>query len=136
MILNNQIHPLPDNIKKLVSTYPKGKPVVMVNIVRLKTRIDEGAESGAEAYARYGRNVLPFLKKAGGRLVWRGRVHQTIIGDEDSPPHLIFMVRYPSVDHFISMVSDPGYAKIARDRTIAIEYGGLLATMQEYPPEE
>ena len=40
---------------------------------------------------------------------------------------MIFLVEYPSVEHFLKMIADPEYQKIANDRTIALEYGGLIA---------
>jgi len=57
----------------------------------------------------------------------KGQVHNTLIGDSDQQPHIVFLVEYPSVNHFFSMVSNPEYQKIAGDRTIALEYGGLIA---------
>jgi len=40
---------------------------------------------------------------------------------------MVFLVEYPTVDHFLKMVANPAYQKIANDRTIALEYGGLIA---------
>jgi hypothetical protein len=39
----------------------------------------------------------------------------------------VFLVEYPTVNHFFAMVSNPEYRKIAGDRSIALEYGGLIA---------
>ena len=59
-------------------------------------------------------------------------VHQDatiVIGDTKNEPDMIFLVEYPSVAHFMKMVSNPDYKKIANDRSIALEYGGLIACL-------
>jgi len=122
----DQVTPAPEQIAALLA-YPKDQPVVMVNIVKFKASAEGGNESGAEAYARYGQNVQPLLKKAGGKILWQGAVASTVIGDSEGQPDLIFLVEYPSVSNFLEMTGSPEYQKIGRDRTIALEYGGLLA---------
>ena len=124
-MLTNQIHPTPKQLAQL-QTYPKNTPVVMVNILKFKTKTDSG-ESGQEAYARYFKNAGPFVAKSGAKLVWKGRVHGSLIGNADNQPHIIFLVEYPSVDRFLAMAGNPDYQKIATDRSMALEYGGLIA---------
>ncbi len=131
MELTNQIHPTPEQFRHLLDNYPKDEPVVMINIIRYKDRTDDG-ETGEMAYARYGQNVLPFLKKAGGKLLWRGDVNHTIIGSSENQPHIVLLVQYPSIQKFIEMSTDPEYLKIAQDRTLGLEYGGLLASTTVY----
>lgn len=132
MQLTNQIHPTPEQFKALVANYPKDQPVTMINILRYKDKTGNGEETGEMAYARYGQNVLPFLKKAGGRLLWRGDVHATVIGDGSQPPQVVLLVEYPSIQNFIEMTTDPEYIKIAKDRTLGLEYGGLMASTSVY----
>jgi uncharacterized protein (DUF1330 family) len=124
-MLTNQIHPTESQLAQL-SAYPKNTPIVMLNILRFKAKTNTG-ETGQEAYARYFKNVAPFVAKAEAKLIWKGQVFGTLIGDAENQPHLTFLVEYPSVDHFFAMVSNPEYQKIAGDRTIALEYGGLIA---------
>jgi len=132
MELTNQIHPTPAQIKTLINEYPKGQPIVMINILRYKGKTGNGEETGEAAYARYGLNVLPFMKKVGARLLWRGDVKHTVIGAADSQPHVVLLVEYPSVEKFIEMTSDPDYIKAAADRTLGLEYGGLMASTTDY----
>lgn len=132
MKLSNQIHPTPEQIKALIKEYPKGQPVVMINILRYKAKTGNGEETGETAYARYGQNVLPFMKKVGARLLFRGDVKHTVIGSTDSQPHVLLLVEYPSVQHFIDMTSNPDYLKAAEDRTLGLEYGGLMASTTVY----
>lgn len=128
MNLEGRIHATGESIKALVADHPKGEPVVMVNILRFRNRTEADTESGREAYARYGLNAMPFLKNAGGRIIWRGRVTSMVIGSEEHSPHEILIVKYPSVQHFLDMALSEEYMKITNDRTIALEYGGLIAT--------
>ncbi len=124
-MLTNQISPTPEQLAQL-QTYPKNTPVTMLNILKFKTKTETG-ETGQEAYARYFKNARPFVAKSGAKLIWKGHVHTSLIGNLNKQPHLAFLVEYPSVDHFFAMVSNPDYQKIATDRNLALEYGGLIA---------
>lgn len=124
-MLTNQIQPTEAQIAQL-KTYPKNIPVVMLNILKFKARAITN-ETGQEAYARYFKNAGPFVAEAGAKLIWKGNVHTSLIGDLDNQPHIVFLVEYPSVAHFFAMVSNPAYQKIANDRSIALEFGGLIA---------
>jgi uncharacterized protein (DUF1330 family) len=128
-MLTNQIHPTPEQVAQL-QTYPKNTPVVMVNILKFKAQTESG-ETGKETYARYFKNASPFVAKSGAKLVWKGRVHNSLIGNAANQPHVIFLVEYPSVDHFFAMAGNPEYQKIATDRSLALEYGGLIACQPE-----
>ena len=132
MNLESAIHPTEEQIKRLIEEYPQETPVVMINILRFKERVDSSQEEGKAAYERYGKNVLPYLKRVGARLLWRGNVRNIIIGKEKHPPHVVLLVEYPSVSKFVEMITNPEYIKIANDRTIALEYGGLLAAESTY----
>lgn len=132
MLLNNQIHPTAEQFQELVNNYPKDQPVVMINILRYKDKTGNGEETGETAYARYGQNVLPFLKKAKGRLLWRGDVNNTVIGSSEGQPQVVLLIEYPSITNFIEMTTDPAYIKIAADRTLGLEYGGLMASTTVY----
>lgn len=132
MLLNNQIHPTPEQFQELVNNYPKDQPVVMINILRYKAKTGNGDETGEMAYARYGQNVLPFMKKVNARLLWRGTVRNTVIGSSEGQPQVVLLVEYPSIQNFIKMTTDPDYIKVAEDRTLGLEYGGLMAATTDY----
>ena len=120
-----QVNPTPEQITQLL-TYPKNTPVTMLNILKFK-KTTETNETGAEAYARYFKNAQKFVTQANAKLIWKGNVASTVIGDSENQPDVIFLVEYPSVTHFLTMVQNTEYQKIANDRTIALEYGGLIA---------
>ncbi|MCF6223978.1 MAG: DUF1330 domain-containing protein [Flavobacteriaceae bacterium] len=121
-----QVNPTQDQMAKL-KTYPKNTPLVMINIIKFKKITENGNETGKEAYARYFRKAKAFVAASNAKLIWKGVVATTVIGDTENEPDMVFLVEYPTVDHFLKMVADPAYQKISNDRTIALEYGGLLA---------
>ena len=121
-----QVSPTKEQIAQLMA-YPKDTPIVMTNIIKFKSITQNGKESGQEAYMRYFKNVQPFVAKAKATLIWKGTVATTVIGDSQNAPDMIFLVEYPTVQHFLDMVSNPEYQKITVDRTMALEYGGLIA---------
>lgn len=124
-MLSNQISPTKAQLAEL-QKYPAKTPLVMLNILKFNSKTTTG-ETGQEAYMRYFKNAGPFVKKAGAKLLWKGHVHSTVIGNLENQPQLIFLIEYPSVKHFFSMISTPEYQEVAKDRSIAIEYGGLIA---------
>lgn len=121
-----QIKSSEQQMKQLMN-YPKDTPLTMINILKFKAKSGNGNETGREAYARYFKNVQPFVAESKAKLIWKGAVASTVVGDSNGEPDLIYLVEYPSVDHFINLVSNPEYQKISNDRTIALEYGGLIA---------
>ena len=124
-MLSNHILPSKAQLAEL-QDYPKDTPLVMLNIIKFKAKTSTN-ETGQEAYARYFKNASLFVKNSGGKLVWKGKVHTTVIGDSELQPQVVFLVEYPTVNHFFAMISDPEYQKVASDRSLALEYGGLIA---------
>ena len=131
MRLINHIHPTQEQLTQFVNNMPEDTPITMVNILKFKDAVEEEDLTGKEVYNRYAAKVLPFLKSVGGRMIWRGNVSQTLIGDETDQPHVVILVTYPSSAHFLKMITDEGYQKISKDRSISLEYGGLLATITD-----
>ena len=121
-----QVSPTKEQMAQLMA-YPKDTPVVMTNIIKFKSITQSGKETGQEAYMRYFKNVQHLVVKAEATLIWKGTVATTVIGDSQNTPDMIFLVEYPTVQHFLNMVLNPEYQKITVDRTMALEYGGLIA---------
>jgi uncharacterized protein (DUF1330 family) len=121
-----QVSPTKEQIAQLMS-YPQDTPVVMTNIIKFKSITDDGNETGQEAYMRYFKNVQPLVAKAEAKVIWKGTVAMTVIGDSNDSPHMIFLVEYPTTQHFLNMITNPEYQKISVDRSIALEFGGLIA---------
>lgn len=125
MQLDSQINPTKEQFKTLFSL-PQDEAVVMLNILKYK------GKEGKAAYKRYSENIVPFLKKAEGRLIWKGNAIHTVIGDVQDQPDTILLIEYPTVTHFIKMIQDPAYQEIAKDRTMGLTYGGLVACGKQY----
>ncbi|MEM9823036.1 MAG: DUF1330 domain-containing protein [Bacteroidota bacterium] len=122
----DQVHPSKAQLEAL-KQYPQDTPVVMVNIIKYKVKTEAGTETGKTAYKRYLHNVTPLIEKASAQVLWRGTVAQTVIGDESEQADVIFMVQYPSVQHFFNMIYSSEYQAVSKDRSIALEFGGLIA---------
>ena len=130
MILSNQVNPDIGQLKELQHNLPNDQPIVMVNILKFKKdKVSEGL-TGPELYKRYAKNVIPLLEKAGGSVIWRGKVLQSIIGDSEMSPELFMLVRYPSIRHFLDMIYSKEYQEVSNDRSLALVYGGLYATSE------
>ena len=56
----------------------------------------------------------PVFTKLGGRIVWRGRFEQTLIGPTDERWDLAFIAEYPSVMAFVEMIRDPVYREAVK----------------------
>ena len=60
---------------------PDEGPVVMLNLLKFK-EADGG--SGAAEYGKYGDSVVQMVEARGGKVLWMGKVDQTLIGDLDA----------------------------------------------------
>jgi uncharacterized protein (DUF1330 family) len=95
-----------------------GKPIVLVNLVRLRPEADS-------AYRAYAKAVAPLLARVGAELVYAGEARGMLIGDERWD--LAAVMRYPSRDALARLVRDPAFAATAPLRHAALEAGILHA---------
>lgn len=106
-----------------------GEPIDMLNLIRLHDEAvygDGRKSSGAEAYAAYGRISEPIFARLGGRIVWRGRLDQMLIGPKDEAWDVCFIARYPSASAFADMVRDPVYREAMAHRQAAVANSRLI----------
>ena len=117
------VDPTPEQVKRLVEE-DAGGPVVMLNLLRYKP------EGGRESYEQYGARALPFLQEAGAEILFAGEAASPLIGDDESDWDSVILVRYPSVQAFLDMVTSEGYQAITHLRTEGLEKAELhpLAT--------
>jgi uncharacterized protein (DUF1330 family) len=104
-------------------------PMHMLNLVRLRAqaRYPDGRQAtGAEAYAAYGRDSGPVFARLGGKIVWRGRFEQMLIGPSDERWDHCFIAEYPSVSAFVEMIRDPLYREAVKHRQAAVEDSRLI----------
>lgn len=114
-----------DHFKSL----PRDTPIWMLNLIRLneRARYPDGEEvSGAEAYARYGRESGPVFRRLGGSIVWRGRPEAMVIGPADEHWDIAFIAHYPNARAFMAMVTDPAYKEAVLHRQLAVADSRLI----------
>jgi uncharacterized protein (DUF1330 family) len=127
------IEPDEDAIVAFASSYPKDTPVVMLNLLKFRelaeypTELQQEPCSGPEAFIRYGQAVAPLIEACGGEQLWQGRQAAMLIGPQDKQWHLAVLVKYPSAEAFLGMVSSAEYQKIAIHRNAALEDSRLIA---------
>ena len=68
---------------------PDEGPVVMLNLLKFKPR------EGASEYNKYGDAVVKMVEASGGKVLWMGKVDQTLIGPVDEAWDSIALVQYP-----------------------------------------
>ena len=102
---------------------PADAPVVMVNLLKFKT------PGGLVSYLHYAREVAPHLERVGATVRYGGAAPAFIIGDGERPWwDAILIVKYPTPQAFIDMVTTPEYTKVHEHRAAALERGDLIAT--------
>jgi len=124
------IDPCADQVRALRDAGPDG-PVVMLNLLKFRERANYPADSshapcsGAQAYLRY---QTAFVETVGdvscAEVVWEGQVDMPFIGDTTQDWDKCLLVRYPSRQHFLSMMANAVY----RDALVH-RYAGLERTI-------
>ncbi|PSL20557.1 DUF1330 domain-containing protein [Shimia abyssi] len=103
-------------------------PIHMLNLIKLRIRAnysDGRTATGREAFAAYGRESEPVFKRLGGRIVWRGRMEQMLIGPEKEWD-ICFIAEYPSVAAFANMHKEPDYRAAVQHRQAGVEDSRLI----------
>ena len=121
-----------DDIARFAADYPADTPVVMLNLLRFAEQADYGDANeqpctGFEAFARYGAAVQPLVEKTGGATLWQGQQAATLIGPQDKDWQLVVLVRYPSAQAFLDMITSDAYQAIVHHRTAALADSRLIA---------
>ena len=107
---------------------PKGQPINMLNLVRLKPKADYPADhpdhgkdlTGLDAYRAYGRTTAHIFARVGGRQVWAGKPRVMVTGPQAEAWDIAFIAEYPDAEAFIAMVRDPEYRELVKHRTAAV----------------
>ncbi len=110
-------------------------PVVMLNLLKFRKVADYSTApqlapddeiSGEEAYQLYIEHTLPFLKEAGGEVLFNGKGGPFLIGPENEQWDAVLLVRHASVAKFLEFAQNQEYLAIAGHRTAALEDSRLL----------
>ena len=128
------VNPTAAAISRVLSNTPKDTPVVMLNLLRFhdQAQYEDGRTgiTGRDAYKEYGKGAIRCIHSVGGELVWAGEPTGTLIGPEQEHWHEVLLVRYPSLDAFLTMINSPDYKAIVHHRTAAIEDSRLVPTLE------
>jgi len=81
----------------------------------------------------YMKQAFAFVTGVGGSLVWQGAPKAVLLGPSQERWDLALLVRYPSKEAFLAMVSDPAYQAVTVHRTAALEDSRLIATLPATP---
>ena len=122
-------YPTPEQIQALLAG-SDDTPVVMVNLLRFKSRADAPDEglSGVDAYQLYGEPMRRLVEERGGRFLFMGRVDSFVIGASDTPFDVVARMEYPSRRAFVEIVNDPRVREIGAHRAAGLEGQWLIAT--------
>lgn len=124
--------PTGDQFRAFLAGFPEGEPVVMLNLLRFRERaeypddFDASPCSGAEAYQCYGAGAVPRIASVGGRIVWAGDAHPSVIGPTDETWDLVALIEYPSRQAFADMLAQPEYQAVVPHRTAALADSRLV----------
>jgi uncharacterized protein (DUF1330 family) len=115
-----KVDPTPEDIQRLLAE-AGDKPFVMLNLLRY-------ADGGRETYAEYAVKAQPFLEAIGGELLYAGDSGLALVAPASHDWDTILLVRYPSPQAFLDMVSNPDYLKVTEIRSRALEAAVLQVT--------
>lgn len=126
--MNISQYPTPERIVALMENND-AEPVVMLNLLKFKDRADAPDEglTGEAAYGKYADEMIAFVTRAGGRVIWSGRISAMIIGQSDVDFDMIALVEYPSRQAFAGIVRDPDVQAIGVHRAAGLLGQWLIA---------
>jgi uncharacterized protein (DUF1330 family) len=126
------LYPSPEQIQTLLAG-PADEPVAMLNLLRFKPTADAPDDdvSGEEAYRRYAKPMVEFVKSKGARVLWSGHVTSQVIGTGAEGFHMIALVEYPSRAAFLQIATDPHVEQIGVHRAAGLEGQWLVAGRRE-----
>lgn len=81
-------------------------PLIVIKLMRFKP------DGGEQKFQEYGRVTHQLLEKARADILYLGSGGPLVAGREDWD--LVAVVRYPNIDRFLSMVTDPIYQNEGR----------------------
>lgn len=120
------------NIEAL-SAVADDAPVTMLNLMRFRDRSLDGNGSGWDAYLRYSALAIRSIKAQGGTIVWTGTAEAVALGiPDDNRWDYVALVRYPSRQSFIAMMTSADYARANVERENGCAAHTILAIRETY----
>jgi len=125
------LNPSREQIKSFMTDLPDDQPIVMVNLLKFKDKVEGTNLTGEEAYQEYADHFIPIANRLGAKVLWMGKPLMYVIGsEEDIEWDKMLLVEYPSKHQFYEMVKSPDYN--ADLRTRAIENSKLIPATSTY----
>jgi uncharacterized protein (DUF1330 family) len=126
----------PDAVLATAAALPRGRPVVMINLLRYRERAEYGNLtefapcSGREAYyERYAPVSTPLVMAEGGKVTWFGHVIGRVIAPPSEHWDDVILVEYPDFGCLQRVFANPKYRAVVLHRTAALEDSRLLASV-------
>lgn len=96
-----------------------GEPVIMLNLLRYKKKVEETGQTGKEAYSEYLNTAQPFFQKVNAKILFFGKPKHMLIGPVDEELwDAIILVEYNSFSDFMGMAKAEGYPTHLRERAL------------------
>ena len=104
---------------KAFAQLPKTQPVVMLNLLKFKTKVDGTSVSGEDGYKAYMKAAMPFFNKANAEILFFGKPQHALIGPKDEELwDEVLLIKYNSVNDFLGMVKSEGYPSHLREQAL------------------
>jgi uncharacterized protein (DUF1330 family) len=132
--MTQTVNPTGDDLKRIATSIPMDTPVTMLNLLRFRDQAAYPADSGCapcsgrEAYARYSAQAFKKVQEVGGELVYQAEAMGRFIGPDGEDWDEVLLVRYPSLQAFLAMISMPEYQAMTVHRTAALQDARLTVT--------
>jgi uncharacterized protein (DUF1330 family) len=129
MKVENAVYPKGEQLTEAIAKGSNG-PIVMVNLLKFKEKAvyKDGRDdnvSGREAYDRYAKEMVPFVQKHGGRIIFSGAAKSLVIGNVEEVWDVVALMEYPSSEIFTKIAMAPEVAKFGVHREAGLA-GQLL----------
>lgn len=115
------VDPTGQDLKRFLAE-DQGGPIVMLNLLKF-------VADGRPSYEAYAREIVPFLDRVGGKVIYRGDTSTSLVARDEFDWDAVLLVEYPSRKAFSQMVADQEYQKITSLRTEALSEAVLQATV-------
>ena len=104
---------------KIFSQLPNNQTVVMLNLLKFKTKVDGTSVSGEDGYNAYMKAAMPFFEKANAQVLFLGKPQHTLIGAEGEELwDKVLLIKYNSVSDFLEMIKAEGYPAHLRKQAL------------------
>ena len=112
--------------------HQKGK-IHMLNLLKFRKNVDsailsnvDNDLSGEEVYNQYLNLMDTMFRKAGSKILYKGKGNSFLIGPESEKWDLILLVEHQTVSRFIALAQTEDYKAIEKYRHASLEDSRLL----------